>query len=194
MTGPRKVFVYPGDGYVGRNVAQEYKVTACTRSMFVTQDIHACFCILRGRLPKLSFAEHVCPKCANRALQDRGYEVLSANVGKDAPEVASASYTVCRVRVVCGAWGEVAPASGRGQIGTPDAAAMERQFLAMADVVVIELMGHEVAARKAAVAMANQPVRAHVICPHYMPPMRTCLHGRPASAPATHIDMPPVRT
>ncbi|KAG1662272.1 hypothetical protein FOA52_002161 [Chlamydomonas sp. UWO 241] len=66
-----------------------------------------------------------------------GYDVLCANTGTDGPEYASASYT----------------------IGSPGSASIERQFLGLADVVVVELMGHAAAARTFAIQMSTHPFR-----------------------------------
>ena len=46
------------------------------------------------------------------------------------------------------------------QVGSEGAPTIEREFLRLADVVVVELLGREEAARGVAVEMAGQPVRA----------------------------------
>lgn len=101
--------------------------------------------------------------------QGRGYEVLSATTGPVAPEFASASYNVSGSELRqpaqhAHAW-SFTPSACPSQIESEDASRIQKQFLAMADVVVVELLGHEQEARSMAVDMAKQPVRA-------------CTHGR----------------
>ena len=43
-------------------------------------------------------------------------------------------------------------------MGSEDGSAIERQFLRLADVIVVELMGHEQTARRVAIELARQPV------------------------------------
>ena len=46
----------------------------------------------------------------------------------------------------------------RPQTGSEDSVAIEKQFLRLADVVVVELLGNEDKARAMAIEMAKQPV------------------------------------
>lgn len=48
------------------------------------------------------------------------------------------------------------------QIDAPEAAAAQQQFLRLADVIIFEIPGHEVAAKQAAVDAGRMPV-SHIL-------------------------------
>jgi hypothetical protein len=77
-------------------------------------------------------------------LQAQGFEVLGGHDDPTPPEYLSASFQTSN---------------------TSAAASATRQFLAIADVVIYTLFGHEQAARDAVVHMAKQPVSA-ALQPH----------------------------
>lgn len=91
--------------------------------------------------------------------------MLGGYFGDTAPSYLSISFKVCdrNSQHISGS-ALVQGSSCVMQVGSPPEAAAKKQFLALADVVIYEMSGHEQAARDAVVHMNRQPVSAPCCC------------------------------